>query len=406
MMKVGIVREGKIPADYRVPLSPQQCQTVITKFDGVEIIVQTSPIRCFPDEDYQKFGIEVREDLRDCDILLGVKEVPADALIPEKTYLFFSHTVNKPPYNPQLLQTMIDQKIRLIDYECLKNEQGNRVIGFGRYAGIVGTYNSLLGYGQRYHLYTLKPIRQCFDLEAVKVELKNVKLPAIKIAVTGWGRVARGVREILDGLHIQQVTPTEYLTQAYTHPVYTQLNPTDYHKNQQGFCFNQRDFFQNPEQFEGDFYKYAQVTDLLINGAYWQPRMPVLFSSEEMVKSDFNIRLIGDISCDIHGAIPATKRPSTLELPFYDYNRQSQKLEAPFNREENVTVMAIDNLPSGLPRDASEAFGNRLIEQVFPHLFRKDSRQMIAQATVTTHGKITQYFSYLQDYLEDFYASI
>ncbi len=399
-MKVGIVREGKIPADYRVPLSPKQCQTVITKFDDVKIIVQNSPIRCFPDQDYQKLGIEVRQDISDCEIFLGVKEVPFEALIPEKTYLFFSHTVNKPPYNPQLLQTMINQKIRLIDYECLKNEQGNRVIGFGRHAGIVGCYNGLLGYGQRYDLYTLKPIRQCFDLEAVKVELKNVKLPAIKIAVTGWGRVARGVMEILDGLQIQQVTPTEYLTQTYTYPVYTQLNPGDYNISKNGFSFNEPEFFKNPEQFDRDFYKYAQVTDLLIAGAYWNPRSPVLFTHKEMERSDFKIRVIADITCDINGSIPSTKRPSTLELPFYDYNRKSHKLEAPFSREENITVMAVDNLPSGLPRAASEDFGNRLIEQVFPHLFGEDTIQMIAQATVTNQGKFTPYFNYLQDYIE------
>ena len=398
-MKIGIIREGKVPIDRRVPLSPQQCQQVKEKFPRVELIIQTSSIRCFADAEYQQLGLEVRENVSDCDILLGVKEVPISELIPDKTYLFFSHTIKKQPYNRQLLQAILDRNIRLIDYECLTNERGSRVIGFGRYAGIVGAYYGLDAYGKRNHLYQLKPILDCVDIDGMKAELAKVKLPAIKITITGGGRVAKGVMEILDLIEITSVSPSDFLTKSYPEAVYTQLNSADYNKTPDGSAFLDADFFRYPEKFRGDFYKYTRVTDLLIAAAYWHPQSPVLFTTEDIQSSGFKIQVIADITCDIEGSIPCTKRTSTLTEPYYDYHPQTQQLEPPFSREKNLTIMAVDNLPGGLPRDASEDFGNQLIENVFPFLFGEDSRKMIERATIAKNGNLTPSFQYLEDYV-------
>ncbi|ERT08268.1 alanine dehydrogenase/PNT, C-terminal domain protein [Lyngbya aestuarii BL J] len=399
-MKIGIIREGKVPIDRRVALSPQQCQAVKEKFPTVELIVQTSPIRCFTDTEYLQQGLEVRENVSDCDILLGVKEVPISDLIPNKTYLFFSHTIKKQPYNRQLLQAILDQNICLIDYECLTNERGSRVIGFGRYAGIIGAYHGLDAYGKRNHLYQLKPILDCVDINEMKAELAKVKLPAIKIAITGGGRVATGVMEILNLIGTSSVSPADFLTKSYPETVYTQLNSIDYNKTPDGSPFIEADFFQYPEQFEGDFYKYTQVTDLLIAAAYWHPDSPVLLTPEDIQTSGFKIQVIADITCDIEGSIPCTKRTSTLTEPYFDYNPHTQQLEPAFSQDKNLTIMAVDNLPSGLPRDASEDFGNQLIENIFPFLLEEDSIQMIARATIAKNGTLTPPFQYLQDYTE------
>ncbi|WP_413165829.1 NAD(P)-dependent oxidoreductase [Capilliphycus salinus ALCB114379] len=340
-MKIGIIREGKFPIDRRVPLSPQQCQAVQEKYPNLELIIQTSSIRCFADIEYQQLGLEVRENVSDCDILLGVKEVPVSELIPNKTYLFFSHTIKKQPYNRQLLQTILDKNIRLIDYECLTTERGSRVIGFGRYAGIVGAYHGLDAYGKRNYLYQLQPILDCVDLNQMKAELAKVKLPAIKITITGGGRVAKGVMEILDFIGITSVSPSDFLTKSYPEAVYTQLNTTDYNKTPDGSPFIEAEFFQYPEQFEGDFYKSTQVTDLLMAAAYWHPQSPVLFTTEDIQSSGFKIQAIADITCDIEGSIPCTQRTSTLTEPYYDYHPPTQQLEPPFSREENLTIMAV-----------------------------------------------------------------
>ncbi|QSE98601.1 NAD(P)-dependent oxidoreductase [Fulvivirga lutea] len=399
-LKVGILKEGKIPVDRRVPLVPFQAREIVNTFPNVKVVAQKSDIRCYKDDDYLNEKIEVVDNVDDCDILMGVKEVPIKNLIEGKTYLFFSHTIKEQSYNRDLLREILSKKIRLIDYELLTDSEGTRVVAFGRYAGLVGAYNGILTYGKRYNLFNIRPAHKCFDLEDLKTEYEKVNLPAIKIAVTGGGRVSRGAMEVLDGMRIRKVTPADYINELYDEPVYTQLNSRDYNKAKDGTEFNRGDFYESPHLYESDFAQFSEVTDLLIAGAYWDPAAPVLFKREDILEPNFKIKVIADITCDIEGSIPSTKKPSTIDDPIYDYNPSEDKIEAALKDESNITVMAVDNLPCELPRDASVDFGKELLNNVLPHLFNKDSEGVIERATIAKDGKLTDRFQYLQNYVD------
>lgn len=399
MTKIGIIKEGKVPIDRRVPLTPQQAKYVQDNFD-VEIMVQKSDIRCFSDEDYLEAGLSVVDAIDDCDIILGVKEVPIEKLEPNKTHFFFSHTIKKQDYNRDLLRAILDKKIKLIDWETLTNENGKRIIAFGRWAGIVGAYNGLWTYGKRYNLFHLRRANECFDYDDLKTELTKVKLPNIKIALTGGGRVTKGAMEILLGIGVRQVSSHDFLNGRYDEPVFTQLNSRDYNKRKDGAEFHRTDFYTQPELYEGDFLKYTKVADILIACAYWAPAAPVLFQREDILRDDFKIKVIADITCDIEGSIPSTKKPSTIDDPIYDYNPSDDRVEEAITDEGNITVMAVDNLPCELPRDASESFGNELVNNVIPHLLGNDEQQIIHRATITSGGKLTEKYAYLQDYVD------
>lgn len=399
MTKIGLIKEGKVPIDRRVPLTPLQAKQVKESFD-VELVVQSSNIRCFSDQDYRDAGIEVVDKVDDCDIILGVKEVPIDNLISDKTHFFFSHTIKKQDYNRDLLRAILQKNIRLIDWETLTNENGNRIIAFGRWAGIVGAYNGLWTFGKRYNLYHLRRAHECFDYEDLKSEYKKIKLPTVKIAVTGGGRVAKGAMEVLLAAGIRQVTPHDYLKKSFKEPVFTQLNTRDYHKRIHGGEFHRNEFYKNPELYEGDFLKYTRMTDILIACAFWDPSAPVLFKREDIIKDDFDIKVIADITCDIEGSIPSTKQPSTIDDPIYDYNPSDDQVEQALLDEGNITVMAVDNLPCELPRDASESFGTELVNNVLPHLLGNDEKGIIKRATITDSSKLSSNYTYLQDYVD------
>ena len=400
MTRIGIIKEGKVPVDHRVPFTPAAAKEIIDKFGNVEVKCQRSNVRCYEDSEYSNNGIEVVDNVADCDVLMGVKEVPKEDLIDNKTYFFFSHTTKKQPYNRDLLREVLKKKIRLIDYENLTDNNGVRVVAFGRYAGIVGAYNGILTFGKRYNLFDIKPANQCFDMAEMQEEYKKVKVPAIKIVVTGGGRVSRGAMEVLNGMRIRKVTPAQLLEEHFDEPVYAQLNSRDYNKRIAGGEFNRQEFHENPGNYESDFLKYAHVTDLLIAGAFWNPAAPVLFRREEILDLGFKISVIADITCDIEGSIPSTKQPSTIEDPIYDYNPEEDKVEPALKDEANITVMAVDNLPCELPRNASEDFGRELIDNVLPHLLGDDSEGMISRATIAENGELTKHFAYLQDYVD------
>ncbi|WP_436517731.1 NAD(P)-dependent oxidoreductase [Ekhidna sp. To15] len=399
MTKIGIIKEGKIPIDRRVPVTPQQAKYIKENFD-VEVVVQSSDIRCFSDDDYRNAGLSIVDSVDDCDIILGVKEVPIDKLIPNKTHFFFSHTIKKQDYNRDLLRSILEKKIRLIDWETLTNESGNRIIAFGRWAGIVGAYNGLWTYGKRYNLFNLRRANECFDYEDLKKEFEKIDLPNIKIALTGGGRVTKGAMEVLLGAGISQVTPHEFLTKRFEEPVFTQLNSRDYNKRKDGGEFHRNEFYANPELYEGDFLKYAKVTDILIACAFWDPAAPVLFHREDIIRDDFDIRIIADITCDIEGSIPSTKKPSTIDDPIYDYNPSDDEVEQALTDEGNITVMAVDNLPCELPRDASQSFGSELVTNVIPHLLGTDEKGIIQRATITQDGALTERYNYLHEYVD------
>ncbi len=399
-MKIGLIREGKVPVDRRVALPPEHAQKVLQKYPNVEIVAQKSEIRCFPDQEYEDAGIKIVDSLDDCDVIFGVKEVPQPSLLPSKSYFFFSHTIKKQPYNRELLQEILQKNIRLIDYETLTAKNGKRIIAFGRWAGIVGAYNGIWTYGKRYNLFDLRRAHECFDIEDLKSEFSKVKLPPVKILLTGGGRVAKGAMEVLVGMGIRKVTPRQFLEQHFDFPVFCQLNVRNYNKNIDGSDFSRNEFYRAPQRFEGDFLEYTQHADILIASAFWDPQAPVLFERKDMVRNDFKINVIADITCDIEGSIPSTKQPSTIADPVYDYNPCDDQVENPFSDEGNISVMAVDNLPCELARDASESFGNELVASVLPALLGDDEDEVIKRATITQDGKLTSYFSYLQDYVD------
>ncbi|PWL30141.1 NAD(P)-dependent oxidoreductase [uncultured Roseivirga sp.] len=397
---IGIIKEGKIPVDRRVPLTPDQVKSILDLNPSLEIKCQRSDIRCFKDEEYEQAGATLVDDVSDCEIILGVKEVPMNMLADGKTHFFFSHTIKKQEYNRKLLQTIMKKKIRLIDWECLTNKKGKRLIAFGRYAGIVGAYNGILTYGKRYNLFHLRPAHTCFDLDDLKTEYAKVALPKIKIILTGGGRVSKGAMEVLDGMGIRKVSPAEFLNEYFNEPVYTQLNTRDYNTRIAGGIFDRDEFYADPTKYESSFLEYAKKADLLIAGAFWDPRAPVLFNKEDISRNDFKIHVVADITCDIEGSIPSTKQPSTIEDPVYDYNPSNDRVEEAYTDEGNITVMAVDNLPCELPRNASEDFGKEFVSHILPNLLGEDKDAIIERATITQNGKLTDKFSYLQDYVD------
>ncbi|PHR29923.1 MAG: alanine dehydrogenase [Desulfotalea sp.] len=398
--KIGLIREGKVPVDRRVALPPGHAQKVLEKYPNVEIVAEQSDIRCFSDQDYEDSGIKIVKTLDDCDVIFGVKEVPIPSLITEKTYFFFSHTIKKQAYNRDLLQEILQKKIRLIDYETLTAKNGSRIIAFGRWAGIVGAYNGILTYGKRYNLFELKRANDCFDIEDLKNEFSRVTLPPVKIILTGGGRVAKGAIEVLIGMGIRKVTPSQFLEQHFDFPVFCQLNVRNYNKKADGTDFSRNEFYKEPQRYDGDFLKYTQHADILIASAFWAPQAPVLFDRKDMLRDDFKINVIADITCDIEGSIPSTKQPSTIADPIYDYNPCDDLVENPFSDEGNITVMAVDNLPCELARDASMSFGDELVANVLPAFLGKDEDEIIKRATIAEQGKLTDKFNYLQDYVD------
>ena len=397
-MRVGIIKERKTPPDKRVPLTPEQARMIKDKFP-IELVVECSDIRCFSDEDYRKEGVEVVTDLSTCDVLLGVKEVPPRHLIPEKIYFFFSHTIKKQAYNRHLLQTILEKRIQLVDWEKITDDASNRLIAFGRWAGIVGAYNALWTFGKRYNLYSIRRAFEVKDYDDLKSEFKKIILPKLKIAVTGGGRVSKGAMEVLHGVGIRKVTPSTLLEEQFDDPVFAQLNSRDYHKNKSKEAFNRAEFYAHPEKYENDFLKYARVCELLIAGAYWHPVSPVLFRRNDILGNDFNLKIVADITCDIEGSIPSTKRSSTIDYPIYDYNPSEDAIEPALSDEGNITTMAVDNLPCELPRDASESFGNELMNHVIPALLNEDSDQILKRATITQNGTLTPHYQYLEDFV-------
>jgi saccharopine dehydrogenase (NAD+, L-lysine-forming) len=397
---IAIIREEKVPQDTRTPMTPAQARMIKKQYPSLKILCQSSKIRSYSDDEYRAAGIDVSEDVSNADILLGVKEVKIQSLIPNKTYLFFSHTIKKQPYNQQLLKTIIDNKIRLIDYECLADQKGIRVIAFGRWAGIVGAYNALWTFGQKYDAFSIKRAFECKDLIELFGQLRQLSLPPIKILITGNGRVSRGGLEILEAAQIRRVDPEQYLFQQFDEPVYTQIDVDVYTKRKDGQAFSFEHFFKNPGAHKSNFKTFYKTTDVLIMAAYWDPKAPKLFELEDVKDESFKIRVIADITCDIDGSVPTTIRPTTIDDPVYDFNLHSLKEIPAFSEESQLSVMSIDNLPNELPRDASESFGEQLMEFVLPDLLKSFDAPIIKNATIAAGGDLTEKFAYLRDYLE------
>lgn len=400
MLKIGILKEGKTPIDHRVAITPDHAKIITETYPEVSVVCHPSEIRCYKDQDYTVSGTELTTDLNECDILIGVKEVLIDELIPKKTYFFFSHTIKKQPYNRDLLRAILKKNIKLIDYETLTNLDGARIIAFGRWAGIVGAYNAFWTYGQRYNTYHIKRAHECYDLNELLTEVKKIKLPSIKIAITGGGRVAKGAIEILNAIGVKKVSPEDFITQKTNEVIYSQLKDIDYNVHKENEKFDLNEYFTKPENFRSTFLPYTQEADMLIACAFWHPKAPVLFTKEQMQKPEFKIRVIADITCDIEGSIPSTLRATTIDKPIYDYDPKTHQEFKAFSNEEFITVMSVDNLPCELPRDASTNFGQMMLDNVLPNLVGEDKNNIIDRATITQNGQLTARYKYLQDYVD------
>lgn len=397
-MIIGIIREGKTPPDKRVPLTPQQCIEVQDKFK-CQVVVQPSSIRAYADSEYENLGLTISEEMSHCDVLMGVKEVPKQDLLPNKKYFFFSHTYKKQSYNRDLLQEILAKNIQLIDYEMLTDANGIRVVAFGRYAGIVGAYNGLRGYGLKNGHYSLKAAHECKDRAEMNAELDKLKLPRnFKIVITGNGRVSGGAIETLKKAGIKRVKPEDFVSSEFDVPVFTDLTVLHYNKRKDGEPISKTEFYTNPELYNSNFMAYAKVSNLYIACHFWDHNAPFIFTREDARHPDFNIEYVADVSCDIDGPVASTLRPSTIADPFYGYDPISEK-EVDYHIENSIGVMAVDNLPCELPRDASVDFGKDLIDHVIPHLFNNDPEKVIWRASETKEGQLTPHFAYLQDYV-------
>lgn len=398
--RVGILRETKNPPDRRVPLTPAQCLTFRERFRNKELTIQPSFIRGFEDQEYRYLNLNMQEDLSHCDVLLGIKEVDYTTFIPEKTYMFFAHVGKKQPHNRRMLQEIVRKKITLIDYEYLTDYNGRRLIAFGRWAGMVGAYNGLRAWELRHDSFPLKPAHECHDMQEMFSGLRRLEIKPGKILITGGGRVANGAMETLRALNIREVKPQEFLERNFNEPVLTRLDPEHYVQHKHGKKFDLHHFFEHPDEYESTFKPFQKVADLYIAAHYWDPRSPHFITAEDMQEKDFNISVIADVSCDVDGPIASTLRASTIADPFYDYNPATQQEEPPFSKRDNITMMAVDNLPGELPRDASQEFGQTLLDEIFPSLLGHDDRRIIERATITRDGELTEAYKYLQDYVD------
>ncbi len=398
-MLFGIIRERKNPPDMRVVLSPQACQKVVSRFPDAGIIVEPSPVRVFTDAEYKVAGIEVASQMEKCDVLLGVKEVPVDDLIPDKIYFFFSHTIKKQPYNAKLLKAILDKNISLYDHEVVTDQKGIRLVAFGRYAGIVGTYNGFRAYGLKFDLFTLPKAQTLAGQQALLAELKNLKLPSIRVLLTGKGRVGNGAREMLEGMNLKEVNVHDYLTKKFDEAVYCQIDVLDYNQRVDGKEGGMQDFFDNPAAYVSTFRRFARVTDLYMACHFYGVGAPYLITREDAKQPDFSIKVVADISCDVDGPVASTIRSSTIAEPIYGYDAQSET-ETDYKNPGAIAVMAVDNLPAELPRDASEGFGETFFDKVIPAFFNGDADGILYRARMTKDGKLTERYAYLQAYVD------
>ena len=399
-MKFGIIKERKNPPDRRVVFSPDELVRLKQLYQDLDIKVESSDIRVFSDENYRNMGIEVADNITDCDVFFGVKEVPIDALIPNKSYFFFSHTLKKQPYNRLLLKALLDKNIDFYDHEAIVDSNNRRLIGFGKYAGIVGAYNSFRAFGTKFELFKLPKAETLSGKEALITHLKRLVLPPLKIVVTGTGKVGSGVKEVLDAIKIKEVTVENYLTKNYAQAVYTQIDVLDYNKRKDGQELGFNDFYQNPQDYVSNFERFTKVSDIYITGHFHANEAPIILTREMLLANDCKLKVVADISCDVAGPIACTLRSSTIADPFYGY-LPTENSEVDVFHPAAIVVMAVDNLPCELPKDASEGFGEMFMEHVIPAFFNDDKDGILERSRMTEKGKLTSRFTYLQDYVDE-----
>lgn len=394
--KIALLREGKVPPDSRVALTPRQVAKLRER--GIDIVVVPSENRIYQDDEYAALDVPLTTDLSDRDLLLGIKEVNIDELVANKSYCFFAHVIKEQPYNRDLLLALLDKNIRHLDYEVMTDEKGRRLIAFGYFAGVVGAHNGIWAYGKRTGSVELPRMKDCFDYAAAKEIYAATEFPPMRVVLTGSGRVGKGAAQVLDDMGFEKVSPADFIDREYDGPVYTQLICQDYARRQDGSPFDKKDFYRNPGAYESIFAPYTKRADVFINGIFWDNDAPVFFTREEMAGPDFRIQTIADVTCDIApvASVPSTLKASTIADPVFGFDPANNAETDPF-QSGFVDVMSIDNLPSELPRDASQAFGEMFIERILPE-FTEDDSDILRRAEVTRDGALGEHFQYLKDY--------
>jgi len=398
-MKFGIIKERKSTPDRRVVFSPDELAKLKQLHRDISVKVESSDIRVFTDEQYKNMGIEVANDISDCDVFFGVKEVPIENLIPNKSYFFFSHTIKKQPYNRKLLQVLLEKNITFYDHETIVDAHDHRLIGFGKYAGFVGAYNSIRAFGIKFELFKLPKAETLSGKEALITHLKRVVLPPLKFVVTGTGKVGSGVKEVLDAIKIKEVSVENYLSKNYAQAVYTQIDVLDYNIRKDGEMLDFNDFFKNSQDYVSNFERFTKVSDIFITAHFHANAAPNILTREMLQSKDCKLKVVADISCDADGSIACTLRSSTIAEPLYGY-LPSENKEVDVFHPAAIVVMAVDNLPCELPKDASEGFGEMFMEHVIPAFFNGDKDGILDRAKMTENGKLTPRFSYLQDFVD------
>lgn len=393
MLKIGLIKEGKTPQDNRVAFSPKQCR-FLQENKSLKVIVQPSSIRCFTDDEYRAQGIEVANKMEECDVLFGIKEIPVEMLIADKEYFFFSHTKKLQPYNQNLFRAIIDKKITLVDYEALEHEDGTRLLGFGFFAGVVGAHNGMLAYGTRTGTFHLDRVYKQDGFDELVTSYFELKVPHIKIAVTGGGRVAHGILEVMNFMSIREVNPEDFRSKDFKYPVYVNLKSDSLYRNKKTGKYDREEFHSHPEMYECLFKDYLNCTDILMNGIYWEKPIPLLFETEDM-KNDFRIVTISDITDDKFGSVPCNLGDVTMKEMVYGVDKQSGERTAPYI-SGSVDMLAVGNLPNELPKDASKYFGEQLIKYIVDDL--QSGSETIRKATFVDNGKLTDDYAYMKKY--------
>ena len=402
LTNIGIVRESRND-ENRTPLVPEHIKKYKESNPNINFIIQPSNSRCFSDEEYELCGAKINENLNECSIIFGVKEIEPNILINNKTYLFFSHTfkINKQQKNIEkhkkdLLLSILNKKITLIDYENIRGKNGTRCLGFGRFAGIVGCYNTLNLLLKVLGKQSLASAYKINDYERLVLNLKNLYFPKTKILVTGDGRVSKGVIELLNQTNIKAVSKKDFLEKKFDQPIFCNLETKDYVTNNSSTNFNLEHFINNPQDYSSSALQYLKETNILISAHYWDPSSPKILESEDL-KDLQNLKIVGDITCDINGSVPTTIRSTTIEKPNYWIERNSLK-EIDENND-GIAVMAVDNLPSELPRDSSTEFSEGIINEVLPFLLKEDDGRIL-NGTITTDGSFLEKYNYLNNYIK------
>ena len=429
--RFGIRREDKSPWERRVPLTPDHVAALI-RDHGIHCTVQPSPIRVFENEDYVSAGATVSENLESCPVVLAVKEIPTALLRPETTYLFFSHTIKGQSHNMPMLRRLLELRCQLIDYERIVDETGRRLVFFGRFAGLAGMIDTLWTLGQRLArqgvdtaLSTLEPAHAYPDLDAARQAVQAAGqqfqsdglpagLPPLVFGFAGYGNVSLGAQEIFDLLPHETLTPEE-VAGGVTRGILVKTVFKEEHLAEPvdpGKPFQLQDYYDRPEGYRSQFDRFLPHLDVLVNCIYWEPKYPRLITRtglQQLARSPDGLRLkvVGDITCDVEGSVEVTVKATGQDDPVYTFDPRADTFQDGIHAP-GVSILAVDNLPCELPRDASRAFGDMLLP-LLPALSHADFHAPFSsvalpaplkKAAVVYQGELTPDYHDLARFLE------